>query len=92
MHGQRTGYELHRRMHQDVRGMHYKMPGRDDDAVLELRRSLYSPTVGYIRANYELGRAAAYARVASAWERGNPIVQARRAMAASRARQLAERL
>jgi hypothetical protein len=43
-------------LHHFVRGLLLARAHRDDDAVRELRASIYSPTNGYTRANYELGR------------------------------------
>ncbi len=57
LYGERTGYEQFRRLHHYVRGMYLRMTGKDEEAVRELRQSIYSPTIGYMRANYELGRA-----------------------------------
>jgi DNA-binding SARP family transcriptional activator len=54
--GQRSLYGRDRRAHHYLRGMAHAMAGRDDDAIRELRQAISSPTLGFTRVNYELGR------------------------------------
>ncbi|MDB4907732.1 MAG: transcriptional activator protein [Gemmatimonadetes bacterium] len=55
-HGSRTGYGMVRRFHHYVRGLRYGLLGRHEDAVRELRASIFSPVTGFVRENYELGK------------------------------------
>jgi DNA-binding SARP family transcriptional activator/Tfp pilus assembly protein PilF len=55
--GARSAYRLHRELHHHVRGLLLVARGQDDAAVGEFRQALDSPTRGYTRTNFELGRA-----------------------------------
>jgi DNA-binding SARP family transcriptional activator/tetratricopeptide (TPR) repeat protein len=55
--GQRSNYGRDRRAHHYVRGMLLIAEGRDAEAVGELREAIHSPTNGFTRVNYELGKA-----------------------------------
>ncbi len=54
--GSRSGYGRDRRLHHHARGLLLAARGRLEDAAAEFRRAIYSPTQGYTRTNYELGR------------------------------------
>jgi tetratricopeptide (TPR) repeat protein len=56
-YGSRTLYRLHRDLHHHVRGLLLAARHRDDEAIAEFRQALDSPSSGYTRTNYELGRA-----------------------------------
>jgi predicted Zn-dependent protease len=49
-------YVRGRRLHHHARGLLLRARGRDAEAAVELRRAIWSPTVGYTRTNLELGR------------------------------------
>jgi hypothetical protein len=55
--GQRSNYGRDRRAHHYIRGMLLVAERRDAEAVTELREAIHSPTNGFTRVNYELGRA-----------------------------------
>jgi DNA-binding SARP family transcriptional activator len=54
--GQRSNYGRDRRAHHYVRGMLLVARQRDAEAAAELREAIHSPTNGFTRVNYELGR------------------------------------
>jgi len=54
--GQRSNYGRDRRAHHYVRGMLLVAEHRDAEAATELREAIHSPTYGFTRVNYELGR------------------------------------
>lgn len=54
--GQRSLYGRDRRSHHFVRGMLLAARKRDAEAVEELRQAIHSPTNGFTRINYELGK------------------------------------
>jgi DNA-binding SARP family transcriptional activator/tetratricopeptide (TPR) repeat protein len=54
--GQRSNYGRDRRAHHYVRGMLLVAQKRDAEAAAELREAIHSPTNGFTRVNYELGR------------------------------------
>ncbi len=54
--GLRSGYGRDRRLHHHVRGLLLVARGQDSAAVAEFRAAMFSPTIGYTRTNYELGR------------------------------------
>ncbi|MEP6619781.1 MAG: BTAD domain-containing putative transcriptional regulator [bacterium] len=54
--GRRSLYGRDPLLHHFVRGVLFAREHRDASAVLELKASIFSPTNGYTRANYELGR------------------------------------
>jgi Flp pilus assembly protein TadD len=54
--GQRSNYGRDRRAHHYIRGMLLVAQKRDADAASELRDAIHSPTNGFTRVNYELGR------------------------------------
>jgi tetratricopeptide (TPR) repeat protein len=54
--GKQSAYGRDRLLHHYARGLLYRARHDDDDAIRELRLAIYSPTVGYTRINYELGR------------------------------------
>ncbi len=56
-YGSRSLFRLHRELHHHVRGLLMAARGRDDEAIAEFRQALTSPSSGYTRTNYELGRA-----------------------------------
>ena len=68
--GRRTGYAMNRRMHHYVRGLRLALLGRHDEAVRELRQSVYSLTTGFVRENFELGRELANSRRWPDWNDG----------------------
>jgi tetratricopeptide (TPR) repeat protein len=55
--GQRSNYGRDRRAHHYIRGMLLVAQKRDAEAATELREAIHSPTNGFTRVNYELGRA-----------------------------------
>jgi hypothetical protein len=55
--GKRSLYGRDARLHHYLRGMVHIAGGRDDPAIHELRQAIYSPTLGFTRVNFELGRA-----------------------------------
>jgi len=55
--GARSTYGRDRRAHHYLRGMLLVAEGRDADAVAELREAIHSPSHGFTRINYELGKA-----------------------------------
>jgi DNA-binding SARP family transcriptional activator/TolB-like protein len=54
--GQRSLFPRDPRLHHFVRGLLLARSGNQHDAIDEYRAALYSPTFGYTRINYELGR------------------------------------
>ena len=54
--GRRSLYDRDPLLHHFVRGMLFAREHRDASAARELKASIYSPTNGYTRANYELAR------------------------------------
>jgi DNA-binding SARP family transcriptional activator len=54
--GQRSLYGRDRRAHHYLRGMLRVAERRDAEAAVELREAIHSPTNGFTRINYELGR------------------------------------
>jgi tetratricopeptide (TPR) repeat protein len=54
--GASGAYGRDRRLHHHLRGLLMLARGRRADAVAELERAIYSPTMGYTRTNLELGR------------------------------------
>jgi tetratricopeptide (TPR) repeat protein len=54
--GLRSGYGRDRLLHHHVRGLILAARGRQEDAVAEFRRAIWSPVAGYTRTNFELGR------------------------------------
>jgi DNA-binding SARP family transcriptional activator len=54
--GQRSNYGRDRRAYHYVRGMLLVAERRDAEAATELREAIHSPTYGFTRVNYELGR------------------------------------
>ena len=54
--GRRSLYGRDRVAHHYLRGLVHAAAGRDDDAIRELRAAIYSPTLGFTRVNFELGR------------------------------------
>jgi predicted Zn-dependent protease len=55
--GQRSLFGRDRRAHHYVRGMLLVARGQDVEAAEEFRQAIHSPTNGFTRVNYELGRA-----------------------------------
>jgi hypothetical protein len=55
--GQRSNYGRDRRAHHYIRGMLLVAQKRDAEAAIELREAIHSPTNGFTRVNYELGKA-----------------------------------
>jgi DNA-binding SARP family transcriptional activator/tetratricopeptide (TPR) repeat protein len=55
--GRHSIYGRDRRAHHYLRGMLLIAEKRDADAVEELREAIHSPTNGFTRVNYELGKA-----------------------------------
>jgi DNA-binding SARP family transcriptional activator/tetratricopeptide (TPR) repeat protein len=55
--GRHSLYGRDRRAHHYLRGMLLIAQGKDNDAVAQLRAAIHSPTNGFTRVNYELGRA-----------------------------------
>ena len=54
--GQRSNYGRDRRAHHYIRGMLLVAEKRDVEAATALREAIHSPTNGFTRVNYELGR------------------------------------
>ena len=54
--GQRSNYGRDRRAHHYIRGMLLVAEKRDAEAATELREAIHSPTNGFTRVNYELGK------------------------------------
>ena len=54
--GQRSNYGRDRRAHHYIRGMLLVAQKRDAEAAAELHEAIHSPTNGFTRVNYELGR------------------------------------
>jgi len=54
--GHRSLFPRDPRLHHFVRGLLLSRSGNHSDAVTEFRAALHSPTFGYTRINYELGR------------------------------------
>ncbi|HWP37866.1 MAG TPA: BTAD domain-containing putative transcriptional regulator [Gemmatimonadales bacterium] len=54
--GRQTAYGRDHRLHHHVRGLLYAARGRRDEAIESFRRAIFSPTGGYTRSGYELGR------------------------------------
>ena len=57
MIGERSAYGRDRVLHHYARGLLYRLQGKEDAAIEELRQAIYSPTVGYTRVHYQLGQA-----------------------------------
>lgn len=55
--GQQSNYGRDRRAPHYLRGMLLVAQGRDAEAVGELEEAIHSPSLGFTRVNYELGRA-----------------------------------
>ena len=55
--GRHSLYGRDRRAHHYLRGMLLVARQKDDEAVTHLRAAIHSPTHGFTRVNYELGRA-----------------------------------
>ena len=54
--GQRSSFERDAVLHHFVRGLLDARAGRQEQAVAEFRQAVVSPTFGYTRINYEMGR------------------------------------
>ena len=54
--GAQSAYGRDRLLHHYARGLLNRARGNDDAAIEQLGRAIYSPTVGYTRVNFELGR------------------------------------
>jgi DNA-binding SARP family transcriptional activator/predicted Zn-dependent protease len=54
--GRHSLYGRDQRAHQYLRGMLLVAQGRDNEAVAHLKAAIHSPTNGFTRVNYELGR------------------------------------
>ncbi|MGH7476438.1 MAG: hypothetical protein ACRELD_09115 [Longimicrobiales bacterium] len=54
--GPRSSYGRDRRLHHHANGLLLVARGQTEHAAAEFRRAIYSPTLGYTRTNYELGR------------------------------------
>jgi predicted Zn-dependent protease len=54
--GALTGRGRDRRLHHHIRGLLWIARGDSGRAISELRSAIYSPTFGYTRTNYELGK------------------------------------
>jgi tetratricopeptide (TPR) repeat protein len=54
--GGRSLYGRDRRAHHYLRGMLSVAEGRDNDAAVHLKEAIHSPTNGFTRVNYELGK------------------------------------
>jgi DNA-binding SARP family transcriptional activator/TolB-like protein len=54
--GRQTAYGRDHRLHHHVRGLLYAARGRRDEAIESFQRAVFSPTGGYTRSGYELGR------------------------------------
>lgn len=56
MLGKESSYGRDRLLYHYARGLLYRARHHDDAAIDELRLAVYSPTIGYTRVNYELGK------------------------------------
>lgn len=54
--GERSNYSRDRTLHHYLRGMLFVAQGRDEEAAVELREAINSPSHGFTRINHELGR------------------------------------
>lgn len=54
--GRQTAYGRDYRLHHHIRGLLYAARGRRAEAIESLERARFSPTGGYTRTGYELGR------------------------------------
>ena len=54
--GALTGRGRDRRLHHHVRGLLWLARGQPNEALAELQRAVYSPTLGYTRTNLELAK------------------------------------
>lgn len=54
--GSQTGYAMHRRMYHYVRGLQMGLLGHHDEAIAELRQSIFSPVSGFVLESYALSR------------------------------------
>jgi Flp pilus assembly protein TadD len=54
--GERSNYSRDRKLHHYQRGMLFVAQGRDEEAAVELRDAINSPSHGFTRINHELGR------------------------------------
>jgi tetratricopeptide (TPR) repeat protein len=54
--GALTGRGRDRQLHHHIRGLLWIARGDSSRAISELRSAIYSPTLGYTRTNYELGK------------------------------------
>jgi tetratricopeptide (TPR) repeat protein len=54
--GEQSGFGRDRRLHHYARGLLLSARGDDAGAIDELRASIFSPTTGYTRTNYQLAR------------------------------------
>jgi predicted Zn-dependent protease len=54
--GALTGRGRDRRLHHHVRGLLWLARGQPNEAMAELQRAVYSPTLGYTRTNLELAK------------------------------------
>ncbi len=54
--GALTGRGRDRRLHHHIRGLLWIARGESGRAISQLRSAIYSPTFGYTRTNYELGK------------------------------------
>jgi DNA-binding SARP family transcriptional activator/predicted Zn-dependent protease len=54
--GNKSLYGRDRRAHHYLRGMVFAAEGHDAEAAVELRDAIHSPTHGFTRVNYELGK------------------------------------
>jgi len=55
--GRHSLYGRDQRAHQYLRGMLFVAQGKDNEAIPLLRAAIHSPTNGFTRVNYELGKA-----------------------------------
>lgn len=55
--GRGSAYGRDQKSHHYLRGMLEVAAGRDEEAVRRFRAAIHSPTLGFTRVNYELGRA-----------------------------------
>jgi tetratricopeptide (TPR) repeat protein len=55
--GSLSAYGRDRKAHHYLTGLMFVAQHRDEDAVREFRAAIHSPTLGFTRVNYELGRA-----------------------------------
>jgi predicted Zn-dependent protease len=54
--GQGSAYGRDRKAHHYLRGLVLAAAGHDEDAAREYRAAIHSPSLGFTRVNYELGR------------------------------------